>query len=240
MKKIIFGVFAIISLSVFARGWEQIKGNGNLKKETRQAGNFSALSSSGSMDVIISYGSSSSIEVEADDNLLPYIETKLEGNKLVIRSKDKIGLSSKNKMTIRVQMTKVENLSVAGSGDIKGDGAFTNEGKTRLAIAGSGSINLGFSHFGDVDAAISGSGDITIKNGTSKNLDAHVSGSGKVDASQIAFDEVDAHISGSGDVKTKANKSIDAHISGSGTLYYTGSATNISTKSSGSGKVVKM
>ncbi|MEO7312215.1 MAG: head GIN domain-containing protein [Chitinophagaceae bacterium] len=241
MKKILAALLAFSTITTFARnGWEQVKGSGDLKSETRQVGNFDGLSSNGSMDVIISYGSTGSVVVEADDNLLPYIETVVEGNKLVIKTKNKMGLRTKNKITVKVQMTKVESVATSGSGDITGDGAFTSEGTTKIAISGSGNISMVFSHFGDVDARVSGSGDIILKNGRSRNLEAHVSGSGKIDAASVAFDEVEANISGSGDVKVIANKSVAAHISGSGKVFYSGTASNIKSSSSGSGKVVKV
>jgi len=240
MKKILAALLVLVTITTFGRGWEQIKGSGNLKKETRSVGSFTGLSSNGSMDVVISYGNSSTIEIEADDNLLPYIETKLDGGKLVIRSKDEVGFSTKNNITVRVQMVKVDNLSLSGSGDIKGDGAFANDMTTKLSLSGSGTIDLGFGSFANLNAHISGSGDIVLRKGSAKNLDVHISGSGKVDANAISFETVEAHISGSGEVRATASKTVDAHISGSGRVYYSGSATNISSKSSGSGKVVKI
>ncbi len=89
MKKLLFVLFAFISANSFAQKWETIKGNGQVKKETREVSNFTSLSSQGSMNVQISYGNSNSIVVEADENLLPYIETTVENGKLLIKAKEK-------------------------------------------------------------------------------------------------------------------------------------------------------
>ncbi len=241
MKQIFACVFTLLTLSASAFGnWKQIKGNGNLKKETREVSNFTKLSNSGSMNVVISYGSSNSITVEADENLLEYIETNVEDNKLKIKTKDKIGISSKNKITINVQMTKVEGLALSGSGNIHGNGSFSNDGKSLFAISGSGSIHLSFTSFGSIGASISGSGDINLSNGNTTNIDISISGSGNIDAASVTADNVVARISGSGNIKAKVNNSIEASIAGSGNIYYTGNADKIKTHVAGSGKVKKV
>jgi hypothetical protein len=71
MKKLLIVLFAFASTKSFAQKWETIKGNGQIKTETRQVNTFTSLTSQGSMNVEISYGSSNSLTIEADENLLP-------------------------------------------------------------------------------------------------------------------------------------------------------------------------
>ncbi|HVZ96720.1 MAG TPA: head GIN domain-containing protein [Chitinophagaceae bacterium] len=240
MKKLLVGLFALISLNSFSQVWVKVKGDGHLKTETRQVSDFTSLSSHGPMDVQINYGSSNSITVEADENLLPYIETVVENGNLEIRTKKNTNIKSKSRMVITVSMTKINGLQLSGSGDIKGDGAFTNNSETDIAVSGSGNITLGFDNFKDLDVAVSGSGNVHLKgNGTNK-ISAHVSGSGNIDCSNINSSDVAAKLSGSGNIKVYASNSIDAKISGSGNVFYKGDATKIESKVSGSGKVVKM
>jgi len=240
MKKLLVALFALINLNSFAQPWETIKGNGQMKKETREVSDFTSLSSKGSMNVQISYGNSNSVQIEADENLLPYIETTVENGRLIIQSKKKVNLKSKSKMTVYVSMTKINSLQLSGSGNIDGEGAFTNSGKTDIGISGSGNIKLKFGSFGNLDLALSGSGNMDLKGDATNNITAAVSGSGNIECSDISSNDVDAKISGSGNIKVYANKSIDAKISGSGNVFYRGSASNISSKVAGSGKVIKM
>ena len=81
MKKLLILILMFAGSQLFAQPWKTIKGNGNLKKETRTVADFTSLSSHGPMDVKIVYGNSNSIQVEADENLLPYIETNVENGK---------------------------------------------------------------------------------------------------------------------------------------------------------------
>ncbi|MDB5247926.1 MAG: hypothetical protein JWQ40_2320 [Segetibacter sp.] len=238
MKNLLFALIAIISLCSFSP-WETITGNGNMKKETRSLSGYTGIALSGNMNVKMSYGNSSSITVQADENLLPYIQTVVEDGNLVVKSKDKVGLKTKNKLIVYVTLTRVTNLKVSGSGNIMGDGDFSNDSRTNLAVSGSGNINVGINSFNETKLAISGSGNITIKGKSTNNIDATISGSGNIDCSEVSCNDVFAQVSGSGNIKVYANKSIDAKVSGSGNIYYKGSATNINLRSSGSGKIIK-
>ena len=240
MKKLLVALLAFTSLHSFAQRWETIKGNGQLKKESRNVSAFTSLACEGSMDVQISYGPSENIIIEADENLLPYIETTVAGNKLTIRNKKNVNLRSAKKMTVYISMKEINSLQLSGSGDIKGAGPFTGEGKTDVSLSGSGNLTLEFSKFKDLGLSVSGSGNVTLKGSATNSIDAKVSGSGNIDCASVSSKDVNAKLSGSGNIKVYANNSIDAKISGSGNVYYKGDAQNINSKVVGSGKVLKM
>ncbi len=229
----------MLSLPALAQWpWEKIEGNGQIKKQTRSVSNYTAISSSGSWDVMIAYGESNSVEVEGDENLLEYIETKVEDGKLSIKSTKNVNLRSKNKITIYVSATRLTGVSLSGSGDIIGQGKFFNDGNGDFKISGSGSIKLSFNKYKSVEVSVSGSGNIHLS-GSSDIVNAHISGSGNADCADLIANDVTAHISGSGNVKVFANTSVDASISGSGNVYYKGGATDVKSHKSGSGRIVR-
>ena len=241
MKKILIALFALVSVTAYAQPWQTIRGNGVTKKETRTVTEYTSLSSHGSINVEISYGNSNTVQIEADENLLPYIETKVENGKLTVGSKKNVNLKSKSKMIVYVTMNKINSLQLSGSGNINGEGAFSNSGKTSIGVSGSGNINLKFDSFNELDLAVAGSGNMDLKSkGSTTNISAAISGSGNIDCSEVSTNDVDAKISGSGNVKVFASHAIDAKISGSGNVFYKGNASDISSKIAGSGKVLKM
>jgi len=240
MKKLLISFFVLISIHSFAQRWETIKGNGQIKKETRQVSKYTSLASQGSMDVQIAYGEPGSITVEGDENLLPYIETSVENDKLTIKTKKGINLKSHSRLVVSISMNTINSLQLSGSGNIKGSGAFTSDGKTDIGVSGSGNLALDFDSFKDLDLSVAGSGNIDLKSNATNSISAKVSGSGNIDCSSINSKDVDAKLSGSGNIKVYASNSLDAKISGSGNVYYKGSVQNISSKVSGSGKVLKM
>lgn len=240
MKKILLVIALLAGIQSFAQWpWEKIEGNGHLTKESRSVGNYTAIASAGPWNVMVAYGTEKSVQVEADENLLEYIETKVEDGELSIRSKKRANLWSKNKITIYVTLTRLTDVSLSGSGNIMGEGKFENEGTTHFRVSGSGDIKMGFHKVQHADVAIAGSGNIHLS-GTASKLSAKISGSGNADCSELVSDEASVGISGSGNVKVYANKSIEARISGSGNVYYKGAATDIEQHVAGSGHVKKM
>src|SRR6185295_8902409 len=153
-----------------------------------------SLASHGSMDVKISYGNSNSVVIEGDENLLPYVETSVENGRLLIKTKKNVNLKSTSKMVVYVSMTKINSLQLSGSGNINGEGAFSNPGKTDIGISGSGNIKLSFDSFGDLDLSLSGSGNMDLKSTATNNISAAVSGSGNIECSDISSNDVDVKI----------------------------------------------
>ena len=83
-------ILLIISSSCIFMG-PPVKGNGNVVEEKRKAGKFDEIKVSRGMNVYISQGSENRILVKADENLLEFIETEVEGRALKISSSRSIG-----------------------------------------------------------------------------------------------------------------------------------------------------
>lgn len=239
MKNLIFILATMVTFSSYSQ-WNTVTGSGNIKKETRSVSDFTGIALSGNINVELSYGTSNTITLEGDDNLLPLIETVVEGENLVVKTKDKTGIKTNKKIRVSVSVARLTNLKVSGSGNITGNGDFSNSGTTDISVSGSGNINVGVGSFNETKINISGSGNITLKGQNTNNITAKISGSGDIDCSNFSANDVLAHVSGSGNIKVYANKSIDAKISGSGNIFYKGPAGNINLKSAGSGKIIKV
>ena len=238
MKQLLLLLCLAASIQSYAI-WDVIKGNGISKTETREASGYTSLSSGGPMKVEIVYGTSNTIQLEGDENILPYIETIVKNGELTIRVKERISVQTKVPLRVHVSMTTINGIAHSGSGEIRGSGNFTSTQATDIAQSGSGSINLKFNKFAGMSISQSGSGSIKMEGELNDDLDVSQSGSGNVDCERVASQNVNAHISGSGSLRVNASKSLDAQISGSGHIYYTGSAS-VSTHVSGSGRVEKI
>lgn len=212
----------------------KIRGSGNITKETRNTGSFKGVSLSGSMNVILSKGSSFNVVVEADDNLQEHIETTVKDNVLRIGTKTPrlSWISSKN-ITVYVTLPELTKASVSGSGNMQSDDLFS-AGSFNVSVSGSGNCKLKVNAT-DLDAHISGSGSINIT-GTSDNSTVGISGSGNYRGLSMETKDANFRISGSGSAETTVNGKLDAHISGSGGVRYKGNAS-VNARTSGSGRV---
>jgi hypothetical protein len=102
-----------------------IDGNGKVKTETRTiTENFNKVNSSRGLEVIVEQASNTEVQVEADENLLKHITTKVENGTLFVSSDENI--DSAEKMIVRVKMPEITELesnsgsSIATAAMIKG------------------------------------------------------------------------------------------------------------------------
>ncbi len=238
MRTILFLLGVTISLSSFAGGWHTIKGNGVFKNETREAAGYTSLASGGMMDVEIAYGNSNTIRLEGEENLLPYIETEVKGKMLTIKTKEGYTLKTTQPIKIYVSMTTVNAIAQSGSGSIKGNGEFSSDDNTSVAMSGSGSVSMNFSSLPSLSLRMSGSGNIDLSGKVQNEVDVKQSGSGNANLDDLSCNNATVQLSGSGNLRIHADKALTAHISGSGNVIYSGDAT-VASRVSGSGKVRK-
>ena len=111
MKKIIVFSFLFISLISFGQKKEKIKGSKIVKLEQKEIGDFESIEVEDNLEVFLVKGNDCAFEIEADDNLIEFVEYKLTGKNLRIStSKD---LSSYKKLSVRVTYNDKFNMVIA-------------------------------------------------------------------------------------------------------------------------------
>ena len=215
---------------------QRIRGNGKVNTETRTTGGFNSVASHGSFNVYVSNGSQS-LKIEAEENLLPYINTYVEDSVLHIETKADFWLRPSRKVKIYISCPEFESIRSYGSGDIISESKISNSTKLELKVNGSADIKM------DVDAPeinteTNGSGDIDLR-GETKSLRAEIHGSGNIKAMEMNSDNATIKIYGSGDADVFAGVKLDVRIAGSGDVHYKGNA-QVSSNIAGSGTVRKI
>ena len=239
MKRILYllALVAIMCSSCNWMGFRRIKGNGIISTESRNINRAENIKLAGSYDVEITQGPVTSVKVEADENIIPYIITREEGGYLVIKSRNNYSFSSEHAIKIYITTNRLEKLHLAGSGNIIGKNKFTGGNKLELKIAGSGDIKMEV-NTPDIEADIAGSGSMTLS-GETKNERIKISGVGDFNADQLKAESANIKIAGSGNVKIFADMNLDVSIAGVGSVYYKGSPS-IKQHIAGSGEVKKI
>lgn len=195
-------------------GKDCIKGSGKLVTEIRELGEFTKIESWGSADIIITVGKDQQVSLTFDDNLIDLIKTDVHGKTLKISSEG--SFSSRRSCKVEITVPNLEQVSVAGSGDVE-------------------IFNLAGEYF---EYTVSGSGDMWAE-GTVDEIDIGVRGSGDIDTRELSAREATVKISGSGDVKVHATESFYGRVSGSGDIDIYGNPEHISRHVSGSGDIRK-
>ncbi|HAD11825.1 MAG TPA: hypothetical protein DCF33_05230 [Saprospirales bacterium] len=216
-------------------GFSGVKGEGPPQTESRTVDNFRGIQLDLSADVEVLIGESFALEISAQQNLLPLIQTKSENGRLIIFNNE--NYNSSEPIKIRVTMPALDQLAVGGSGSIKVASAF-NTDKMDISIGGSGEVSCTQSTINTLHTAVSGSGEITL-GGKCNDWSADISGSGEIHAKSFTANNLTASISGSGTITADVVTSLTANVSGSGDVYYSGSPT-VNSSVSGSGEVKKI
>ena len=210
-------------------------GSGAVALETRVAAGFQEVAVGGLMQVILRQSGREGVEVSADNNLLPLIETRVSNGTLHIELKRSANYTSRNPVLVTVDFIALKALSLGGSATITG--ANIKGGKVNVSIGGSGSVKLTDVQLSALDVSIGGSSSFAAT-GRSPKLTASIGGSGGVLTEQLDADDVSVSVAGSGGAVVKANRTLDAWVAGSGDVVYSGNAV-AKTSRVGSGTVTK-
>lgn len=231
------GIFVLGSRSCngFHWGFGGVKGTGPVQTESRSVDNFHGVQLDISADLEITVGESYSVEVLAQQNLLPLIQTKTENGQLRIFSSE--NYNSSEPIKLRVTMPAPDQLAVGGSGSIKVLNTLNAE-KLDISIGGSGAVNCMQANLNSLHTSISGSGEVTL-GGKCNDWAADISGSGEVNAKSFTSNTLRVSVSGSGTVTADVTTELKADVSGSGDVFYSGSPT-VNSSVSGSGTVKKI
>ena len=197
-----------------------IRGNGNVKQQNFSLNNFKTVSVSGDWTVEITQNVTSSVTVDADENLFDYLDIRVDGShNLHIGFKKGYAISNAH-CKASITMPILTQLTASGSitGEIK---SFNNmSGKAMsIAISGSGDITANGIKVKELALEISGSGDFKAT-GKAQTFTGSISGSGNIKAVDLETEKANISISGSGSAEVWVTDSLTADISGSGKIRY--------------------
>jgi Putative auto-transporter adhesin, head GIN domain len=198
-----------------SRSSGKIEGSGKSATETRTVPPFTSVDLTGAANVSITTGTVQKVSVTADDNLLSYITTTVDGGTLKIGSKPG-SYSSHVDTHVDVTVPSLDALTLSGSGNITVIGVDA----TSLALMLKGAGNLS-------------------ADGTVDELGATVSGAGNLELRELVAKRAVAEVSGTGRMAVHATESLDASVSGTGEIVYTGEPTHVTTSVSGTGSIRK-
>jgi Putative auto-transporter adhesin, head GIN domain len=237
MKKLIAFLLlgSLLTSSCGIRG-KRVRGNGNVKTDQRNVSGFQAVQSNGDFDVYVSTGPES-VKIEGEDNLLPYIETSVEGGLLKITTKSGYWLKSERGVKVYVSAPQYSKIESNGAGDIIGQSKITGSSKLELEVNGSADIKAEVDA-PEVSAHLRGSGDATLS-GETKTFSGEILGSGNIKAFDLKSEETNVKIVGSGDADVFSSVKLDVSVAGSGDVRYKGGA-QVNSHIAGSGGVKKL
>lgn len=203
-----FGKLSFTGFS-FSRG---IKGSGNVQTEKRELASFKNIEVGGVFKVEITAQTDFDVRIEADGNLLQYVETEIDGETLEISTSKRI--STKNPIIVRIGAPDIEHLEVSGAS----------------------SLVLGNVNNDSLRVDLSGASNVKVE-GTTKNLVMELSGASRVSAENLQAENVSIDASGASKADVFASNRLEADLSGACKVNYSGSPKDLIKKTSGASKI---
>jgi hypothetical protein len=248
----IFCFLSLVGCNIRWTGTPAVQGSGKTASETRKTGEFTGVALEGSADVDVRISDTTSVVVEGDDNLLPYITAEVKNGVLTISNT----VSYRTQLGIRVHVTtpKLESADISGSGristeeieanqfeaSISGSGEISIEGLTSdnfvASLPGSGRLSVNELKADTFTGSVDGSGSITAV-GSAQTLDVSAVGSGSLGLGELASRDASVNVAGSGSADVHVAGKLVAAVSGSGSITYGGNPKIVKTSITGSGSI---
>ncbi|MEO8884573.1 MAG: head GIN domain-containing protein [Mucilaginibacter sp.] len=211
-----------------------ITGSGNKISEDRKVSDFTAIRISGNFKVKLVQDSSLNLHITTDDNLLKYIKTRVEGDKLIVSNED---VCTNGDQEITIGVHNLNALHASGAVEVTSDGKI-NTGDMEIELSGSTKVTL------DLNAARlttkgSGSTEVNLK-GQASTHNIDLSGSGNVNALDFIVGDYNISTSGSSDCQINVLRELNVRSSGSSSIKYRGTPTQINNSKSGSSSIEKI
>ena len=223
--------FAATPLAASAHWGAGTPGDGKKVTQQRQVAAFKAVRLEGSLDVRVKVGEPAAVAVTIDENLQPLVETRLDGDTLVISTTG--SMSYRGEGRVQVATPALRAFTIEGSGDVEIDGG---QGDLELTVSGSGDLSWRGAA-GALRVEIEGSGDVKLA-GTAQRAMLSVAGSGDVQARSLVAGSAKVSVAGSGDVEvTLDGGALEASVAGSGDVHWYGKAQVERASVAGSGEI---
>ena len=218
-------------------GARTVRGSGDVVVVERPVSDFDNIELSGVGQMFIEVGNVESLRIEAEDNLMEYIETEVRGDTLNIDLKRGTNLRPTEPIRYYVTVVNLDGISVSGAGSIHIPDLKSSS--FSVHISGAGNVDIEGLTANELDVEISGVGDLSIDGGKVDQQKVEISGTGNHNTREMESAEADIRLSGLGGATVWVTDQLSVDISGAGSVKYIGDAS-VDSHVSGLGSVKKI
>ena len=233
-KYVILALFICVIIAVSGctlNGW----GSGNVINETKNVKGVKQVSLEGFGNIVLQQGNQESLRIEAEDNIMPHIQSKVDGDKLTITYDTNTPTPTKD-VTYYLTVKDLNSISISGAGKIQSNNFKTNT--LDIILTGAGEGNLNGLNVKKLTVNMSGAGKL-ILSGKATEQTVNISGAGDYQARELESKTATITIGGAGSSIVNVTDLLNAVISGVGDIEYTGNP-KVNKQISGTGNIQKI
>ena len=198
MKKLIV---LLVLLVPFTTGCmlhhDQVIGSGQRVQQKREVAQFTSIRTEGAYEIEVKSQQTLSLEIEADDNLIPLVTTNVNGG--ILRITTTRDFSSNKPIVVKIGTPNLEAVSTSGAGTVEVSGLKND----KFEIDSNGAATVKVS--GETGTVI---------------IDAN--GAGKVDAHKLRANKGTVEVNGVAKVEVNAREELNVTVSGPASVIYSG------------------
>jgi len=213
-----------------------VTGSGNTVTEDRPVSGVERVSLSNQGDLTVVIGDNESLVIEAEDNLLQYIQTEVRGGTLEIDTQNGVNMDNTDPIRYTLTVKSLEGIDINSSGGAVLPALTVDSFEININSSGDASIESLTAE--KLTVHISSSGQVDIAGGTVATLDVTISSSGDLHMEDVAVQDAKVSISSSGSAYLQVSGDLKGNISSSGNIYVSGNP-QVDVDTSSSGKVVQ-
>lgn len=191
---------------------QRLTGNKNVVKQERTVDNFTGIEVGGAFVVYLTIKDQTSLTVEADENLIDAITTKVKGDKLYISSS---GLRNATRLNIYVSSPAISLLDISGAARLEGMNTLT---APNLDITASGASEIMLDlNVDDLNVDASGASDVKLTGMTGASR-IMASGAADINARDLVSENSTVNSSGASSVSINSTEKVNTKTSGAGDI----------------------
>lgn len=228
---------AIIAVFVTLRielSREAHRGSGHIVTEERTLAEFTEIEARGNLFIYLQQSDNHKVMIEADDNLIDFIETSVRRGRLQIRLTEPV--RSQSSINLYVQFQDLYHIQGnAGSHFISTDDL---HGEVLTKELGSGARSVLSLYYDELNVTLK-TGSFSNLSGSTNNFSVEGSTGAIIDASQLNALACEATSKSGAEVTVFVSESLTANASSGGLINYYGNPTHKSWKTSGGGEIIE-
>jgi hypothetical protein len=232
-------VMAVLAcqVSINPAGYEVVSGAGNVATEERPIRGVQRVAVNNQGNVIIQLGDQEKLVIEAEENLLPYLTSDVQGGELQLGTQANVNLRNNQPIRYYLTVKSLEGLTINSSGNINAPELQAK--KFEIEVNSSGNTIVEALIADQLSLKIHSSGNVTILAGEIDKQNIDITSSGEYYAQNVQTKRADIRVSSSGNANIRVSDSLDATLSSSGNVRYVGNP-QLDVNQTSSGKVVKI
>jgi len=200
-----------------------VRGSGNVITESREVSGFDEIRLDGAGRLVITQGDTESLEIEAEDNILPELTSDVRGNTLVLGYQDtfwKTSVIPTKEIHYTLMVIDLQKITFNGAADLDMMSLATSS--LTIEINGAGQIKINDLTAENVSVTINGTGNVELAGEVSTQT-IEIDGAGNVQAGDLRTAATSIEVNGLSNSTIWATETLDVTINGGGSLNYYGS-----------------